>query len=84
MRRRCKGCGRFVSKRNTTRYWHQPIIFPEWKGRERRSCNNCGRRGLWFWWHILDNLLKVTYGKVIPDLLNMETPLYDRFRRGTA
>lgn len=80
--RRCPKCARFIGKRNTTLYYQEFLDrFKSRGSRELRSCNNCGRRGLWFWWNTWDHVLKTVYAQNLVDLLNTPVTLFERFRR---
>lgn len=83
VKRRCPGCKRFIGKRNTTCYWQAFIIFPQWIAPERRYCNHCGRRGLWFTWSKWDYMLRIVYAEKLIELLNRDVPIYNRFRKAS-
>lgn len=90
-RRRCPRCQRWVGQKNTTEYRQiEPKDVKWWPlskrinlrgnaGASIRSCNNCGRRGLVFFWWTYERILKAVYMRQIVDLLNSDVLLYKRF-----
>lgn len=79
--RRCGRCGRFAGIGNTTQYRFYPGKYSETSA---RRCNHCGWARFFFKFITtagFARMLKIHYAAHLTHLLNMETPLYDRFRR---